>query len=141
MAARALSHRLADLIAAEGPQPISLVMQMALGDPHSGYYTTQESIGAAGDFITAPEISQMFGEIIGAFLLQSWNDLGSPEAWSLVELGPGRGTLLADIARVLRLRPETVAGMSVHLVETSPRLRAAQSSLLGDRLGRPVFLA
>ncbi|QIK80035.1 class I SAM-dependent methyltransferase [Sphingomonas piscis] len=93
------------------------------------YYATRDPLGTAGDFTTAPEISQMFGEIVGAALADCWARAGRPADTSYVELGPGRGTLAADALRVLRtvgLNP------SVHLVETSPILREAQARLISD---------
>lgn len=87
------------------------------------YYATRDPLGAAGDFTTAPEISQMFGEIVGAALADCWNRAGSPEA-AFAELGPGRGTLAADALRVMRLAG---FGGPVHLVETSPALRTVQA--------------
>jgi SAM-dependent MidA family methyltransferase len=104
---------------------------------NSYYYATRDPLGATGDFTTAPEISQMFGELIGAALTDVWRRAGSPAGVRYVELGPGRGTLARDALRVMRS-----AGLDppVHLVETSPTLRAAQAALLGevthhDRIG------
>jgi NADH dehydrogenase [ubiquinone] 1 alpha subcomplex assembly factor 7 len=118
-----LAARLARLIAEEGP--ISVARYMAEANAH--YYATRDPLGAAGDFITAPEISQMFGELIGAWLADLWQRAGSPELCHYVELGPGRGTLAADALRAIRS-----AGLlpQVHLVETSPALRMRQAELL-----------
>jgi SAM-dependent MidA family methyltransferase len=115
-----LAARLRRLIAAQGPIPVS--DYMALANAH--YYATRDPLGAAGDFVTAPEISQMFGELIGLALADVWHRAGRPEGVRYVELGPGRGTLAADALRAMRS-----AGLDprVHLVETSPVLRAAQS--------------
>lgn len=118
-----LADRLARAITLAGP--ISLAQFMAAANAH--YYATRDPLGAAGDFTTAPEISQMFGELIGLWAADLWGRAGEPEvAW--VELGPGRGTLSADA-----LRAVATAGLSppVHFVETSPTLRAAQATRVG----------
>ena len=94
-----LKARIAALIAAQGPISVAQFMTMALLDPKDGYYATRDPFGAGGDFITAPEISQMFGEMVGLWLVQAWADQGCPKNPRLVELGPGRGTLMADILR------------------------------------------
>lgn len=93
------------------------------------YYATRDPLGAAGDFTTAPEISQMFGEIVGGALADSWRRAGAPADAAYVELGPGRGTLAADALKVLR--QAGFAG-AVHFVETSPVLRGAQGKLHPD---------
>ena len=118
-----LAARLARLIAEEGP--ITVARYMAEANAH--YYATRDPLGAAGDFITAPEISQMFGELVGAWLADLWQRAGSPELCHYVELGPGRGTLAADASRAIRS-----AGLlpQVHLMETSPALRMRQAELL-----------
>ncbi|MDQ0314227.1 class I SAM-dependent methyltransferase [Amorphus orientalis] len=125
-----LARRLAEEIAASGPMPVARYMALCLGDPEHGYYTTRVPFGRDGDFVTAPEVSQLFGELVGAWLLTVWEQLGSPDPVRLVELGPGRGTLMADILRVARLRPAFLEAVSVDLVETSPRLRALQKETL-----------
>ena len=122
---RTLADRLRRLIAAQGPIPVS--DYMALANAH--YYATRDPLGLAGDFTTAPEISQMFGELIGLALADVWDRAGRPEGVRYVELGPGRGTLAADALRAMRsagLRPE------VHFIETSPVLRAAQAERVPD---------
>ena len=115
-----LTDRLRRLIASQGPIPVSDYMALA----NSHYYATRDPLGAAGDFTTAPEISQMFGELIGLALADLWRRAGRPEGALYVELGPGRGTLAADALRAMRS-----AGLDpgVHFVETSPVLRAAQA--------------
>ena len=118
-------------VAAEGPMPLSEYMGLCLSHPEYGYYTTRDPLGTAGDFITAPETSQMFGELIGLTLAQAWMEQGTPERFTLAELGPGRGTLMADILRATRAVSGFHAAMSVHLVETSPALRAVQAETLG----------
>jgi SAM-dependent MidA family methyltransferase len=114
--------------------PISLGDYMAdcLMHPDYGYYATRDPFGAAGDFITAPEISQMFGELLGLSLAQSWLDQGAPTQITLAELGPGRGTLMADILRATKSVPGFHAALTVHFVETSPVLRKAQAAAVGD---------
>ncbi|WP_075215322.1 class I SAM-dependent methyltransferase [Mongoliimonas terrestris] len=136
-AAGPLLDRIRALIAATGPLSVADFMAMALGDPEHGYYTTRDPFGAAGDFVTAPEISQMFGELVGAFAVAVHADLGAPDPVRLVELGPGRGTLMGDFLRVAAVRPGFRRAIDLHLVETSPRLRAAQAAVLA-RAGVPA---
>ena len=125
------AQHLAKLIELEGPIPISTFMQIALAHPKHGYYPAHAAIGVDGDFITAPEVSQLFGELVGVWVLQSWLDLEQPLDWQLIELGPGRGTLMSDILRTLKLRPWSLDGVQLHLVETSKPLRATQRETLG----------
>jgi SAM-dependent MidA family methyltransferase len=129
-----LAAFLRDLIASEGPISIERFMSLCLQHPTYGYYTTRPSIGRAGDFITAPEISQMFGELIGLWAGQVWLESGAPSPIILVELGPGRGTLMADAWRALRIVPGFGDAVSVYLVETSPRLEALQRETLAGRV-------
>ncbi|HYJ51628.1 MAG TPA: SAM-dependent methyltransferase [Allosphingosinicella sp.] len=119
-------ERLRARIAAEGPISVADYMEEA----NAHYYATRDPFGADGDFITAPEISQMFGELIGIWLGDLWQRAGQPQAARYVELGPGRGTLAADALRAMR-----GAGLAppVELVETSPVLRAAQAEQLPAR--------
>lgn len=124
-----LVETIAQQIVSEGPISVGHFMHIALNHPHQGYYTAQPGIGEDGDFITAPEISQLFGEIIGVWVLQTWMEMGSPENWQLVELGPGRGTLLNDVMRVLKIRPQAIENVRVHLVEVSPILRTEQAHI------------
>jgi len=121
---------LAGEIAARGPLSVARFMELALGHPTFGYYRCQDPLGAAGDFVTAPEISQTFGEILGLWLAQAWADLGRPAPVRLVELGPGRGALLADLLRATARVPGFHAALALHLVETSPRLRRLQAARL-----------
>jgi NADH dehydrogenase [ubiquinone] 1 alpha subcomplex assembly factor 7 len=115
-----LLRELREIIAQEGPISLERYMSLALSHPLYGYYTTREPFGVAGDFVTAPEISQMFGELIGLWALEVWRLFGAPAPLRLVELGPGRGTLMADALRATdRVSAEPI---EVHLVETSPRL-------------------
>lgn len=128
-----LGVKLGRRIAASGPLTVAELMAAALGDPEHGYYMRREPFGPAGDFVTAPDISQMFGELIGLWLGAVWQAMGAPAAPVLTELGPGRGTLMADALRALAKVPDFPA-VTPHLVETSPRLRAVQRAHLGDRL-------
>ncbi len=116
-----------------GPISVADYMTLALGHPRYGYYMARDPLGAAGDFITAPEISQMFGELIGLWCAVVWQQMGRPAPVLLVELGPGRGTLLADALRAARTRPDFAAALRVHLVETSPFLRKQQEMTLAKR--------
>ncbi len=127
-----LEERLIALIKSRGPITVADYMEDALLHPHDGYYTSQAPIGAKGDFTTSPEISQIFGELIGLWLVQSWIDIGSPDAFNLVELGPGRGVLMQDILRAAKLRPAFLDSAHVWLVETSGRLRHEQQRRLRD---------
>jgi SAM-dependent MidA family methyltransferase len=120
----ALLARLTARIRATGPITLADYMAEALGH----YYATRDPLGRAGDFTTAPEISQMFGELLGLCLAQAWLDQGAPTPVTLAELGPGRGTLMADALRATARVPGFAP--TVHLVETSPSLRAAQARLL-----------
>jgi NADH dehydrogenase [ubiquinone] 1 alpha subcomplex assembly factor 7 len=118
------------IIEAEGPITVSDYMRLCLTHPRHGYYMTRDPLGAAGDFTTAPEVSQMFGELIGAWAAAVWRQMGSPARVNFVELGPGRGTLMADALRAARSVPDFRAALSVHLVEISPALREAQKKTL-----------
>lgn len=106
-------------------------MRLALTEPGIGYYATRDPLGAAGDFITAPEISQMFGEMIGLWCVDLWERWGAPDPFLLIEAGPGRGTLMADALRAARVRPAFLQAMRLHLVEISAPLRAEQARRLG----------
>ncbi len=126
-----LRDRLLARIAREGPLSVADYMLECLLDPKHGYYATRDPLGAAGDFTTAPEISQMFGELLGLWLAQVWMDQGAPDGIVLAELGPGRGTLMADLLRATKGVPGFHAALHLHLVEASPVLRAAQAQALG----------
>ena len=125
-----LGDKLAARIAATGPMSVADYMAACLGDPDHGYYRNRDPFGAAGDFVTAPEVSQVFGELIGLWCVATWQDMGMPKRFALIELGPGRGTFMADILRAARLRPEFLASVEVHIVETSPRLRERQRNAM-----------
>ncbi|MEO1293518.1 MAG: SAM-dependent methyltransferase, partial [Pseudomonadota bacterium] len=121
-------------IAEKGPMSLARYMDLCLAHPEHGYYRTRDPLGLSGDFTTAPEISQIFGELIGLWLVQVWIDQGRPTPFALVELGPGRGTLMADILRAARLVPDFGQAAQVWLVETSQPLRAAQAHQLAPHL-------
>lgn len=134
MSAESLAHHLARRITVEGPMTVAAFMAEALGHPRWGYYTAHDPFGAAGDFITAPDISQMFGELIGLWAADTWQRLGMPARLRLVELGPGRGTLMSDALRAASALPPFRQALSVHFVETSPVLRQRQrAALAGQR--------
>ena len=132
----ALAEILARRIRATGPLAVSDYMEAALLHPRLGYYTTRDPLGARGDFITAPEVSQVFGELIGLWCAEAWERMGRPAAVILAELGPGRGTLMQDAVRALRLAPDFRRALSLHLVEASPALRRAQARTLADAAPR-----
>lgn len=133
----ALTQIIRDEISQNGPVSVSWYMSACLGHPEHGYYTTGNPFGATGDFVTAPEISQLFGEMVGLWLVNQWDRLGCPNSIDLVELGPGTGTLMADILRVCGKFPEFDRAISVHLVETSPLLAQKQREVLA-KYDRPV---
>lgn len=134
----ALAEHLRTRIAAEGPITVADFMAEALGNPRHGYYTTRDPLGARGDFVTAPEISQVFGELIGAWCAAMWDSMGRPAPVAWVELGPGRGTLMADAFRAARTMPGFLDACEVHLVEASPALAARQRESLEDAPVRAV---
>ncbi len=125
-----LKARIVALIEAQGPMSVAQFMTIALLDPKDGYYATRDPFGAGGDFITAPEVSQMFGEMLGLWLLQAWADQGCPKSPRLVELGPGRGTLMANALRAASVEPDFTNDLEVVLVEASPVLQAMQAEKL-----------
>lgn len=118
------------LIAQEGPISIERYMELALAHPVFGYYRTRDPLGTAGDFTTAPEISQMFGELLGLWAGAVWQAMGMPSRFSFVELGPGRGSLMSDALRATRGLAGFHGSAHVHLVETSPVLKDRQAKLL-----------
>ena len=123
-------ERIARRISLQGPITVGDFMAEALAHPQGGYYATRDPLGAAGDFITAPEVSQMFGELLGLWCADTWAAQGSPAPLRLVELGPGRGTLMADALRAAKVAPGFLDAVDVHLVEISPALREKQHAAL-----------
>lgn len=145
-----LKTQLLARIEAGGPLTVAEYMAECLLHPSLGYYATRDPLGVKGDFTTAPEISQMFGEMIGLSLAQAWMDQGRPAPFTLAEAGPGRGTLMADVLRVVRAVPGFLDAAEVHLIEASPVLRAIQKDALqgveaiwhdhvGDLPEQPLF--
>ncbi|MDE2183641.1 MAG: SAM-dependent methyltransferase [Alphaproteobacteria bacterium] len=147
-----LGHRIAELIGAEGPLSVAQFMSLCLYDPEGGAYAAGEPIGQ--HFITAPEISQAYGELAGLWVAQTWLDQGRPDRPRLMELGPGRGTLMADALRALKVvMPDFLDGAEIVLIESSPGLQRRQETALAghDRVrwhkhfgdvpaDRPLFL-
>ncbi len=127
-----LPERVRERVRADGPLTISAFMAEALYDPQDGYYATKDPIGAGADFITAPEISQMFGELLGLWAVQSWMDLGEPHTVRLIELGPGRGAMMADALRAARVSADFLTALTITLVEASPALQAVQARTLAE---------
>ncbi|MEJ0013549.1 MAG: class I SAM-dependent methyltransferase [Bauldia sp.] len=125
-----LAEKMAALVRAAGPLTVADYMAMCLADPEYGYYMRREPFGRTGDFITAPEISQIFGELIGLWAIAVWEMMGEPRPFVLAELGPGRGTLMADMLRTAKIKPDFLRAADVHLVEMSPRLREIQKQTL-----------
>lgn len=125
-----LAERLRQRITREGPVSVADYMQACLADEREGYYITRQPIGASGDFVTSPEVSQIFGEVLGLWAGAVWQSMGEPKSIVVAELGPGRGTLLADAARAWRSVKQFAGCVSLALVETSPVLRAIQRKTL-----------
>ena len=125
-----LAEKLARHIRSAGPITIADYMAVCLADPEHGYYMRRDPFGRAGDFITAPEVSQIFGELVGLWSVAVWEMMGSPRRFVLAELGPGRGTLMADLLRTSRIKPAFLKAADIHLVEISPRLREIQKETL-----------
>ena len=129
MSGTPLAREIAGIVRETGPIGIDRYMALCLGHPVHGYYRTRDPLGARGDFTTAPEISQMFGELIGVWIAAVAGMMGPADSLTLVELGPGRGTLMADALRALAAVAPGLA-VDLHLVETSPVLRDAQAATL-----------
>jgi len=125
-----LQSELKRLIQSSGPMPVWRYMEMCLTHPKYGYYVSRDPLGREGDFTTAPEISQMFGELLGLWAASVWKAMGSPSQLHLIELGPGRGTMMVDALRALRVLPPLYQSLSIHLVEINPVLREKQKSAL-----------
>ena len=130
MAPSPLETEIRARIVAHGPIPVAEYMALCLGHPRYGYYVTRDPFGARGDFITAPEVSQMFGEVLGVWMAAVWQQMGAPARVRIVELGPGRGTLMSDALRAAKVLPGLLDAASVHLVEISPALKAKQQQTL-----------
>jgi SAM-dependent MidA family methyltransferase len=127
-----LLDRLKAQIAHDGPIGVPEFFTRCLHDPRDGYYAMRPDLGAGGDFITAPLVSQMFGELIGLWAVETWTRMGRPAPFRLVEMGPGDGTLISDLLRAGRLEPAFLAAAEVWLVEVSEPLRAKQAARLGE---------
>ena len=125
-----LQSEIRKLIKSSGPMPVWRYMELCLTHPQHGYYVSRDPLGREGDFTTAPEVSQMFGELLGLWAASVWKAMGSPSLLRLVELGPGRGTMMADALRALRVLPPLYQMLNVHLVEINPVLRDKQKAML-----------
>ena len=125
-----LQSEIARLIRLAGPMPVWRYMEMCLSHPEHGYYISRDPLGREGDFTTAPEVSQMFGELLGLWSASVWKSMGSPSQLRLIELGPGRGTMMVDALRALRVLPPLYQSLSIHLVEINPVLREKQKTAL-----------
>jgi SAM-dependent MidA family methyltransferase len=135
-----LAQKIKALIRTTGPISVTDYFSLCLADPEHGYYRTRDPFGRAGDFVTAPEVSQLFGEMLGIFLVHAWQKHGGPRGVRIVEIGPGRGTMMADMLRVVaRIAPQLFDEATIHLVETSPRLRAVQHETLGTNAARVTW--
>lgn len=125
-----LEKKIKARIEAQGPITLADYMAVCLFDPEHGYYRSGNPLGASGDFITAPDVSQIFGELIGLWCVDVWQSMGAPGTFRLVELGPGRGTLLADALRAAQVVPDFLSAACVDLVESNTTLRTAQETAL-----------
>jgi len=134
-----LLDRIRAQIAQLGPLSVADYMEICLHDPQAGYYATRPALGEDGDFITAPLVSQMFGELIGLWAVEVWRGMGAPNPFLLVEAGPGDGTLMADLLRAARLDPKFIAAAQLWLVETSAPLRARQADRLAGAAPAPQW--
>ncbi len=127
-----VAQHLKDLIRADGPISVAEFMRVVLTGRDDSYYRRADPLGARGDFVTAPEISQIFGELIGLWCVDVWQKLGEPKTFTLVELGPGRGTLMKDALRAARVVPAFLNAVSVAMVEVSEALRRLQQDALRE---------
>jgi NADH dehydrogenase [ubiquinone] 1 alpha subcomplex assembly factor 7 len=125
-----LQYEIKKLIKSAGPMPVWRYMELCLMHPRHGYYLSRDPLGREGDFTTAPEVSQMFGELLGLWGASVWKAIGSPSLLRLIELGPGRGTMMADALRAMRVLPPLYQALSIHLVEINPVLREKQKAAL-----------
>jgi len=135
-AAIGLAQRIRRLIEAAGPISLAEYMHIAMADPKFGYYANQRALGQAGDFITSPEISQMFGELLGVWCASVWQAIGAPRRFVLAEAGPGRGTLMVDLLRAAGKAGGFLDAAQVRLIETSPLMRKAQKETLSGHVQR-----
>jgi len=133
-----LENEIRRLIGVAGPMPIAEYMRLCLTHPQYGYYINRDPLGGGGDFVTSPEISQMFGELIGLWMAAVWRQMGEPENVRIIELGPGRGTLMHDALRAAKVVNGFRNAIVVHLVEISPTLRQVQERRL-EGLDAPIF--
>lgn len=117
-------------IAAQGPIPFDHYMEWCLFHPDYGYYHTRDPFGLEGDFVTSPEISQMFGEMVALWCYDVWVKMGEPDSFLLLECGPGRGTLMADVLRTCTIMPRFLQGAHIWLCERSPLLQQKQAATL-----------
>src|SRR5437764_7941428 len=138
VSATEFAARIARQIRRDGPISVAAFMARALHDPQAGYYARHDPLGRAGDFITAPEISQIFGELIGLWCADLWQRIGRPDPVILAELGPGRGTLMGDFPRAAASVPAFCRALRLYLVEASPVLRAEQQRRLEE--AEPCFI-
>ena len=125
-----LQSEIEKLIRSAGPMPVWRYMEICLTHPDYGYYVSRDPLGREGDFTTAPEVSQMFGELLGLWSASVWKAMGSPTDLLLIELGPGRGTMMVDALRALRVLPPLYQSLHIHLVEINPVLRDKQKATL-----------
>ncbi len=139
--AETLKDRLVREIVLTGPMTVADYVTRCLHDPRGGYYATRPALGERGDFITAPMVSQMFGELIGLWAVETWTRLGAPERVRLVEVGPGDGTLMSDVLRAARLVPGFLQAVDLILIEPSAPLRAEQARRLADADVHPRWLS
>lgn len=125
-----ISAEIRNLIRSAGPMPVSRYMEICLTHPEYGYYMTRDPLGREGDFVTAPEVSQMFGELLGLWAAAVWKSMDTPSPLRLIELGPGRGTMMADVLRAIRVLPAFYQAVTVHMVEINPALIDRQKETL-----------
>lgn len=132
MTEQPLLNEIKALIKSSGPMPVWRYMELCLMHPRYGYYVSRDPLGREGDFTTAPEVSQMFGELLGLWTASVWKQMGSPQFLRLIELGPGRGTMMADALRALRVLPPLYQALHIHMVEVNPVLRERQAATLSS---------
>lgn len=136
-----LAEKIKRGISVSGPISLAEYMHICMADPQHGYYKNQTVIGSKGDFITAPEIHQMFGELIGIWCIDIWQKLGEPKKFCLAELGPGKGTLMRDLLRAAKIAPNFLQAANIVLVETSELMRTAQKDCLANDLAKITWVS